>query len=234
MFQLHEQLRYANVQLCWIIDWLYVGLNSFLTSHPPTHLHVSLWKAPTTSRSKHSGVISGHDLKAAILLGKMENYINVANELHMCVVKFCVVLFLIACGIEIYSIGRGPESCKMPSVNLCDTGTLTKLENRATSICPRVLHLRRSFSILRTLGFATQAFRWISMWSANFEIRFQSPGRTAFVGFRLTLIYVRLWLTNLWEARNWQFRRGGPFTAEFWPYCSTRIVCTYIHCRRYC
>ncbi|KAJ7936684.1 hypothetical protein B0H13DRAFT_2303383 [Mycena leptocephala] len=29
---------------------------------------------------------TGHDLKAAIFLGKTENYINVANELHMC---FC-------------------------------------------------------------------------------------------------------------------------------------------------
>ncbi|KAJ7794677.1 hypothetical protein B0H14DRAFT_2621667 [Mycena olivaceomarginata] len=36
---------------------------------------------------------TGHDLKAAILLGKTENYINVSNKLHMCVVKFCVVLF---------------------------------------------------------------------------------------------------------------------------------------------
>jgi hypothetical protein len=77
---------------------------------------------------------TGHDLKAAILLGKTENYINVANELHMCVVKFCVVLFLIECRIEIYSIGCGPESCKIPLTNLCDTETLTKLESRATSI----------------------------------------------------------------------------------------------------
>jgi hypothetical protein len=145
---------------------------------------------------------TGHDLKAAILLGKTENYINVANELHMCVVKFCVILFLIACGIEIYFIGCGPKLCKMPSTNLCDTGTLTKLESRATSICLRVLHLRRSFNVPKTLGFATQVFRWISMWSVSFERRFQSPGKTAFVGFHLTLIHVRLRLTNLWEARN--------------------------------
>jgi hypothetical protein len=139
----------------------------------------------------------GHDLKAAILLGKTENYINVANELHM-----CVVLFLIECRIEIYSIGCGPELCKIPSTNLCDTETLTKLESRATSICPRVLHLRRSFSMPRILGFATQALQWISMWSANFEIRSQSPGRTVCAGFRLTLIYMPLQLANLWEARN--------------------------------
>jgi hypothetical protein len=126
---------------------------------------------------------TGHDWKAAILLGKTENYINVTNELHMCVVKFYVILFLIACGIEIYFIGCGPILCKMPSTNLCDTGTLTKLESRATSICLWVLHLRRSFSKPKTLGFATQVFRWISMWSARFEICFQSPGKTAFVGF---------------------------------------------------
>jgi hypothetical protein len=156
---------------------------------------------------------TGHNLKAAILLGKTENYINVANELHMCVVKFCAVLFLIACRIEIYFIGCGPELCKMPSTNLCDTGTLIKLESRATSICLRVLHLRRSFSIQRTLGFATQAFQWISMWSANLEIRFQSPGRTAFVGFHLTLIHVWLRLTNPWECRH-KGRRGSALLAD--------------------
>jgi hypothetical protein len=48
---------------------------------------------PVEALWSHFLKYTGHDLKAAILLGKTENYINVSNELHMCVVKFCVVLF---------------------------------------------------------------------------------------------------------------------------------------------
>jgi len=175
---------------------------------------------------------TGHDLKAGFLLGKTENYINVTNEVHMCVVKFCAVLFLIAWVIEIFSTGYGPESCKTPSTTLCNTGTLTKLESRVTSICPQVSHLRQSFSIRRTLAFGTQAFQWILWLSVNFEICFPSLGRTAFAGFRLSLIYMPLPLMNFSEARNCQFRRGGPFTAGFWKYCNTRIVSTHIWCHQ--
>jgi hypothetical protein len=94
----------------------------------------------------------GHNLKAAILLGKTENYVNVANELHMCVV------ILISSEIEIFSIGSSLELCNISSTNSWDTGTLTKHESKATSICPQILLLGRSFSSPRTLGFATHKF----------------------------------------------------------------------------
>ncbi|KAJ6524744.1 hypothetical protein B0H19DRAFT_1085137 [Mycena capillaripes] len=159
-------------------------LNSFLTSHPPTHLikidPVAGFLVETVEKKKKKAPAlcsakgckssdnipikalwsyflkyARHDLKVAILLDKTENYINVANELHIIVQN---------------------------------THKTRKQSNKC-------LYLRRSFSI--PAGILVHL-------NVVHDLRNTLPksSGTAFVGFHLTLIYVRLQLTNLWEARN--------------------------------
>ncbi|KAJ7198040.1 hypothetical protein C8J57DRAFT_1233185 [Mycena rebaudengoi] len=127
---------------------------------------------------------TGHDLKAAILLGHTENYINVTNKLHISIPLAVVQNRAIAVNqfvrywnthkarkqsSKYLPLGVAPEIFQHPeSFGLCHAGIPVDLNV--------VRELRNMLPKSRE-----DCFRWVPL---DFDLR------------------VRLRLTNLWEAQN--------------------------------
>ncbi|KAJ7251638.1 hypothetical protein C8J57DRAFT_1016033, partial [Mycena rebaudengoi] len=107
MFQLHEQLRAQ-----FLPDISSTDASACVALKSSDNIPIeALWS--------YFLKYTGHDLKAAILLGKTENYINVANKLH----------------IDLFH-WLWSRIVQIPSTNLCDTGTLTKPRKQSNKYLP--------------------------------------------------------------------------------------------------
>ncbi|KAJ7210766.1 hypothetical protein GGX14DRAFT_363137 [Mycena pura] len=86
MFALQEQVRY--VLFCIISQWKseFCGCAQFMPDLPAFEVPACVKSSdniPIESLWSYLLKFTGHDLKAAILLGKTNNYMNPANELHI-------------------------------------------------------------------------------------------------------------------------------------------------------
>ncbi|KAJ6483425.1 hypothetical protein C8R45DRAFT_932038 [Mycena sanguinolenta] len=120
---------------------------------------------------------TGHDLKAAILLGKTENYINIANEFHMYRDLFH----------SLWSWSRIVQIAVNQFVRYSNTHKTRKQSNKylPSGVAPEDVFQHPENFGLRHAGIPLDL-------NVVRELRNTLPKsrRTAFVGFRLTSIYV--------------------------------------------
>ncbi|KAF8209489.1 hypothetical protein K438DRAFT_1753828 [Mycena galopus ATCC 62051] len=125
---------------------------------------------------------TGHDLKAAILLGKTENYINVANNVH-------IDLFH-------WLWSRIVQNAVNHFVQYWNTHKTRKQSNKylPSGVVPQTVFQHPENFGLRHAGIPVDLM-------VVRELRNTLP-KSAFAGFRLSLIYMPLPRMNFWEARN--------------------------------